>query len=437
MNAPVAAEESFESLQRQIDELRAERGPEASFGGQYRINSYSADNDLPTEDNNQAANRLRIRQNIDLRLSEQFDTHLQLELGHTTGNIGTTGRGTLSDQDNPGTGEVRVRHGVMRYRADSDTVLRAGIIPLSDRFGDALFSGDWDYNPLAAAADIPLTNGSLRLVAGSLSEGSETLRDDDANHYQADFSFTAGAAELTLSGVLLRMPDDFTGSPGGNYNHANYGLALSYPLHHWQLDAFVLASSTDKELLGTTEDGSGVALKTALSGPLGIGRLGVMVTYASGEGDGSGFLPTMALPGTYGYWGYTGVLTVQGPTDTGIDGDAVNISNNGYGMTTVQARYSFPIMPDLDGYVAAGWFGNTDAAGRSGSVGTDLLMMATYHFNKVLALDFGLAAAALEDSVSGYWRGAAGRRAGDGAFNQAAGEDRDKRLAFTRIQAEF
>jgi|GEM_PF-1129573 len=452
---PAAAEsidERIEALQRQIDELRAEQarqaevlrtpaedasvayqrsaaGPQASFGGQYRINAYSADNDVTTEVDRQTASRVRIRQNIDLRFDERFDTHLQLELGHTTGNIGTSGRGTLN-ADNPGTGEVRVRHAVLHYVTEGGIDLHAGILPLSDRFGDSLFSGDWDYNPVAVATELPLGGGSLRLAAGSLSEGTEALNDDDVDHYQADYRVALGPASLTLGVTLLRMPDSVT-SPTDTYSHANYGIALGYPISQWSVDAFILASRTDSELLGTVSDGGGLAFKFALEGPLGRGRLGLMATYAEGESDGSGFVPAMALPGTYGYWGYTGLLTVQGPTDTAIDGDAINLSNNGYGLASIQARYRLPLTTNLEGYVGAGWFGNTDAGARSDRVGTDLLLMGTYRFNRLLALDFGLASATLEDSVSGYWKGAAG------GFNQATGVSRDKRAAFARLQAEF
>jgi hypothetical protein len=159
-----------------------------------------------------------------------------------------------------------------------------------------------------------------------------------------------------------------------------------------------------------------------------------MATYASGDSDGTGFLPTMALATTYGYWGYTGILTVQGPTDTGFDGDAVNISNNGFGMATVQVKYARPLMQDFDIHLAAGWFGASDTpSGRDELVGGDFLAMGTYHFNQWLALDAGAAYARLGDSVSGYWQGVRG----GASFNQAPNEERNKYVFFTRLQAEF
>ena len=54
-------------------------------------------------------------------------------------------------------------------------------------------------------------------------------------------------------------------------------------------------------------------------------EIGVLATLATGGGafdagtDGGAFVSPMSLLGTHGYWGYTAILTIQGPTDTGID----------------------------------------------------------------------------------------------------------------------
>lgn len=101
--ADMDVQQKLESLQREIEALKAQMktqpssaapqqtrtGPEVSFGGQYRINAYSADNDVGSEDNQTAA-RVRIRQNVDIKFDERFKTHFQMELGHTTDNVTTT-----------------------------------------------------------------------------------------------------------------------------------------------------------------------------------------------------------------------------------------------------------------------------------------------------------------------------------------------------------
>ena len=445
-------EDTHKDLQRQIDELKAQQqdlqrqaapdaptaadgGPKVTFGGQYRVNFYSVENDFdnppPNEDDNQTAGRLRLRQNVDIVFNEQFKTHAQFELQHTTDNVTTT------DQRRGGkTTDVSIRHAVMDYTFRQGTNAQVGIVPLQDYFHQTQFSADWDYNPLAASFIVPVGSSSLRLFAGNLEEGSESNADDDFVHYQADWTLPIGSnAGITLTGTALNIAEAVGTDDGLHYN---YGVGGHMPLGPMELNGFVMGSSTDKKLLGGTSDADGVAVLAEVTGSLGSGSFGILASYAKGEEDGTGFLMPMAFAQTFGYWGYTGILTVQGPTDTGFDFDGVNMSNNGYGMISVQVKYSYPFTSALQGYLAAGWFGDTDATDRDSTVGTDFLAMGTYRFNKVFALDLGVAYAQLEDSVSGYFQGVQSTTGISGAaFNQAEGEDRDKWAALGRIQAEF
>lgn len=438
--AASSVEERLEALQREVDEIRGEQAeqqaeqasskPQASFGGQYRINFYTADNDtnnVPERDGDQTAARIRIRQNVDLMFSEQFKTHLQLELQHTTDNVTTTDQRRGGKETN-----VSVRHAVMDYTFGNGANLQAGIVPLSDYFHDTLFSSDWDYNPLAGAVKIPVGPGMLRAFAANLEEGAENVESDDFVHYQLDYSLPVpGNGQLVFSGTALTLSDD---GGGGDSWHYNLGIGGQFELRDGlALNGFVIGSSTEQNLLGTSDDADGVALLLELTGILGPGNFGVLASYASGDSDGTGFLPVMAFAETFGYWGYTGILTVQGATDTGFDFDGVNISNNGLGMASVQAKYAFPVANALSGYVAAGWFGITDASGRDDNVGFDLVAIGTYRFTKEFALDFGAAYARLNDSVSGYFQGVQGGV----TFNQDEGVDRDKLVFFGRLQAEF
>lgn len=390
--------------------------PTVSFGGQYRINAYTADDGFDTQ-GRQTAARLRLRQDLDLDFGSGFTTHLQAQLNHVSGNQAFTSE------------PLKVRHAVLDYVTDRDLHLRGGLVPLSDRFGETLFSSEWDFSPLALAVDLPLGPGGLRVFAGNLAEGIEVDSDDDIVQYQGDYDMTLSEdLGLTVMGGVVTAPD----GAGTGRTHAHFGAAADLALSDaLTLNGFIVGSRTDGELLGTADDGSGVAIKAELIGATEEWDYGVMVTHASGGDDGSGFLPVMSLIGFQGYWGYTGILTVQGPTDTGFDGDAVNVSNNGYGLTTVQGRFGLPLTSSLSGMVSAGWFGNTQAAGRDGQVGIDLLLMATQQITDVLALDFGLAGARLDDGVSGYTRGAAG------GFNQGVDVRRDKWAAFLRLQAEY
>jgi hypothetical protein len=414
----------------------ARTGPEVSFGGQYRINAYSADDDIPGQ-GRQTASRVRIRQNVDIKFSEQFKTHLQMELGHTTDNVTTTAGSNRATN-------LNVRHAVMDYTTAGGINIQAGIVPLGDYFGDILFSSDWNYNPVAASFLVPIGSGKLRAFGGTLNEtvgpGGETVSKDDTTHYQVDYVLPIGQGSQLNAGVSYVTLTPDAGPAFRSKKNVNYGLGAQFGIGGGLgLNVYVAGSDTDREIfdptgLRGTGKGRGGAVKVELTGKLGSGNFGLLATHASGKRDGNGFIPTMATVRTNGYWGYTGILTVQGPTDTGIDGDSVNISNNGYGLTSVQAKYAFPLTPDLTGYVAAGWFGNTEApTGRSGDVGSDFLLMGTYRFNKFLALDFGAGYAKLKDSVSGYSNGIIG----GAPFNQGLGVNRDKRAFFARLQAEF
>ena len=433
-----AREDEVEKLRGQLSEQQdvqqtaeTPSKPEAGFGGQYRINFYNAGNDtnnIVDDDDDQRAARLRIRQNVDLKFSEEFKTHLQLELQHTTDNLMTTDVRMGGEETN-----VSVRHAVMDYTFGNGTNLQAGLVPLHDYFHDTLFSSDWDYNPLAAAVNVPIGPGKFRAFAANLKEGAENIEADDFVHYQVDYSLPLGEkAQIVFTGTALNL-EDFAGQ--NDSMHYNMGIGGHLEIHEGMaINGFILGSSTNKALLGTTDDADGVGLLLELTAPLGPGNFGIMASYTSGDSDGTGFLAPMAFAQTFGYWGYTGILTIQGATDTGFDFDGVNFSNNGLGMTSVQAKYAFPVTNDLSGYIAAGWFGNTDAAGRDDDVGIDLLGMGTYRFTKELALDFGVAYASLKDSVSGYFQGV---QKGGVIFNQDVGIDRDKLVFFGRLQAEF
>lgn len=407
---------------------------EATFGGQYRINSYHVSNSEVTSAGDMAdatASRLRIRQNIDLQFDKNFGTHFQFELGHTRANITTTVPSNAADSLSYA---LRVRHAFMSYKFDNKVRGEAGIVPLSDYFGDTLYSSDWNFNPLAGVLYFPAGAGKVRLSADNLAQGSEITRTPgDFALYTADYIMSLGGKnQINIGGAWSRIAVP-TDPSNPRRNSFNYGVGAHFNVADGiDLNGFILGSRTDRALLGgIPENGSGVATKLELVSQVGTGTIGIMGTYATGKSDGAGFQPTMALAKTNGYWGYTGILTVQGPTDTGFDGDSVNISNNGYGLATVQAKYSFPMTNNLKGYMGAGWFGGSKAAGRSGAVGADIIAMGTYRFNKILALDFGADYAKIKDGDSGYYQGAAG------AFNQLVGMERSKMALFSRLQAEF
>lgn len=413
----------------------AQEPPKVTLGGQYRVNTYTVDNSNEGEERQTAA-RLRLRQSLDLAFESNLRLHLQVELGHTTSNITTTASGARAT--------LGVRHAVIDYTFPQGINVQTGIVPLADNFNDLLFSSNWDYNPLAISVTFPVSPGRLRVFAGVLQQGSETRREDNLTHYQLDFVRPLGekGSRINVGATVLKVGSDGVGRASGmeartSGRHVNLGararLALSGA---WFADAALLGSWTNRKVVGTNEDGNGVGLRVELAGPTGRGELGVLGTWARGRPDGSGFLTPLAFVpavgrGANSYWGYMGILTVQGPTDTGFDGDSVNVSNNGYGLMSLQGRYLLPIVDRFKAVVSAGRFGGTSARGRARDVGFEVMGMGTYRLTPVLALDFGAAYARLNDGLSGYAEGAAG------LFNQEAGVVRRKTAFFSRLQAEF
>jgi hypothetical protein len=169
-----------------------------------------------------------------------------------------------------------------------------------------------------------------------------------------------------------------------------------------------------------------------------------MALYASGDADykdstkskASSFITPMSIAGTTGYWGYTGKLNIQGPTDTGVDTSFVNIDGGGYatdnqnignGLTTLQVNVAFPIMPKLEGYAAAGWYTHNKAAsGFKKYIGSDLYAQAKYMMYENLSIEAGVDYAML---AKGH-----GDSVALGTANQAT---RTETLVFSRVQLEF
>ena len=141
-----------------------------------------------------------------------------------------------------------------------------------------------------------------------------------------------------------------------------------------------------------------------------------MFLTASGDKDflatdsASSFITPMTLIAHTGYWGYTGKLNVQGPTDTGID-NPLNIdgaaygtgSGVGYGIMTIQAKADFPIMDRLTGYAAIGIFQHMDVpSGSEKSIGTDIYVQGKYNVAQNLNLEAGLDYASIGKDNTAY-----------------------------------
>jgi hypothetical protein len=385
------------------------------FHGQFRINSYnqsqdSGDTNTATGKDRgsvtNAASRLRYRPTWDVEMDEGVKMHMQLNIGHIRDNTSN------ARWNHDGTGAaVALRHAYVLAPVTEGVSLIGGLVPISDKFGDTLFSGDWDFNPLTYALLINTGGVDIRAGYATLAEGSEAnlinknmasedKKTDDTSAYVLDADYgPVGASYYSI------VADE----GGGNLTETYIGVRGSYDFGFLSLNGFFLSNSG--EMKATKISNSGTAIKVEAKVPVGSAKIGAMFITASGDKNGKGFVTPLQLIGHHGYWGYTGKLNIQGPTDTGID-DPIRIDGSRYadgggttdGLTTIQANVSFPVSESLSLYGAAGTFSLVDpVAGREKDVGTDIYAEGKYSFGGSLNLQFGADIATLG---KGYTRAA-------------------------------
>jgi len=391
---------------------------EFSFPGQYRINSYSVNNDKDQQDQ-QTASRLRIRQSIDIKFNENLKSSLRFQLNHTNEN-------TTNAQDVNGN-DVQIRHAVINYKLTPNNRFKAGLVPVLEYYHDTLYSKSWGYNPLALEGFSKVSNFDFHYFISQLQENKETNSSDDTNHFQFDMTYhPSDKVSVTASSSYLNILD--LGS------HYNVALKTDAKISdNSSLMAIIMGSQSDKDLLNSAKNAQGYAVLLELLQSYSNFEVGLMFTHTSGKKDGSGFLVPMSFTKTNSYWGYTGVMTVMPQTDTGFASDSVHISNNGFGMSSYQTKISYYPNDKTLLYFGAGFFNNSQAENRDSTVGYDVVAMYAYNFNTYLRVDVGIDYAQLHDSLSGYTQGVIGGT----RFNQDQGVTRYKTAFFSRLQLEF
>jgi hypothetical protein len=238
----------------------------------------------------------------------------------------------------------------------------------------------------------------------------------------------------------------------GGFTQKYYGIRYSGELEDIgpkgiSLNAFILGNTGIFKKGGSFPantaadfENSGFAGKVEVKIPVGPVKIGLLGLYASGDKDfkdsaktsSNSFITPMSLIGHHGYWGYTGKLCIQGPTDTGID-DPIRIDGGSYGnqtlglgLTSLQVNVDIPVIPDkFSFYGAAGIFRLNDAApGKEKNVGTDIYLQGKYMFGERLSLEFGVDFASL----------------GKGHFDAYGSKDPKSKsvtVIFSRLQLEY
>lgn len=404
----------FEAIEAKLKALEPRYA--LTFPGQYRVNFYSIDNDQEPEDR-QSAYRARIRQNVDIRFDEKLSSSVRFQLNHTNAS-------TTDAKDASGNG-VLIRHAYVDFAPNAAHHWRGGFVPVKEYHHDLLYSAGWGYNPLALEGFSALGGAwSAHYFAAQLQEGDERKGEDDLLHYQLDLRY--GEA-VTLSSSVLEVPHN-----GDSGLHVNAALGLSGELTElFTCKAELLYSHSEGKLFDHGEDAQGFAALLELSAHFNDQHHELLLSHASGDKRGAGFLVPLAFAKTNSYWGYTAVLTVMPQSDTGFAADSINISNNGYGLSSIQWRSRFTLDAQSSLQLSGGWFGNTHARGRSAEVGSEVMAMLTHKLHPLLTLDIGATYAQLHDSLSGYAQGVVGTA----AFN--SDETRVKSGLFGRLQVEF
>src|SRR3990172_8262099 len=304
-------------------------------------------------DSGVAAARLRWRPTWDVKVNNDVSMHMQLNIGHIQSN---TSNARYDQDDDPA---VAIRHAVLNFTTpEVGGRFSAGLVPMSDKFGDTLFSSDWDFNPLALSWMGKIENIDIRLAAGKLSE-NESHEDDDIDAYLADIDLPMGNGTIGGSIYMFRSGDGLTAALGdlGDIATQNYiGVRAAQDVGFAKVNGFFVYNTGKIEncsavfcsgaAIGDDVDNSGYAIKLEGVRPVGSANVGLMFIMTSGDKEigstdsASSFITPMALIDHHGYWGYTGKLNVQGPTDTGIDnplrvdGSVYGGAGLGYGLMT-------------------------------------------------------------------------------------------------------
>jgi hypothetical protein len=409
--------------------------------GQLRINNYidsKSDND-DYDDENTMASRLRYITNLDYEVNDEAKVRLQLRFGNYDDNVWGQNLGDVGD----------VRQLYLKAKLTDQITGTIGLIPLDDKFGMTLFSGDWDFAPLSYVFTGNLNDISYRVGSGKLDEGLQGGKaatdgpDDDVNIYLIDVDY------MTYGGSIyyLAVNEDPLTGVDTDTNLLVFGARAGHDFGVVNVSGFLMGSLFKaKNALATGDKKStGYAGKVEVTVPIGSKvKIGVMGLYASGDKDfqdasedsAGSFITPGSLYGGAGAWGYTGNINVQWPLDTGVD-DPVNIDggtyggnnvNLGMGMTTIQVNAGFPVIDNVDGYVGAGYFtlnDSTDARDEK-VLGTDIYAQASWRIKdfsggETLTLNAGVDYAMLSKGHHGS------------ATTAGVLEERNKTIGFAQI----
>ncbi|MFQ5651562.1 MAG: hypothetical protein ACE5IY_16625 [bacterium] len=357
--------------------------------------------------------RQRLRLNFDVHTEDNVGGFLQMEFR------GGWGGSSPADSDPRGAYAVNpfnrlqargVRYGYL-YFPVGKAKITAGILPLNDEVDQMIFSGDWDFN----VGGVTLTGGSdkvnyrvgyVRLIEGVSFRNSE-IEDEDEHFLIGDLSsdFSHGNFGVHFYGVygnlILSDVADLTFRQTWVGPHVNLNVGST------KLRGVFLYNS-GKLISNGGEDASGVLVRGEGSFALGKSDLSILAVFSSGDKGGEGFHTLQGLLGTGGYWGYSYIFSPHGPSD--VNDFGFEVSNRGYGLTTVQAQISIPVSDRLSIQGMGALFrANKDMptfnSATDKDLGTEFGVQFTETLGKNMNLQFGGAIALLGDAAKANYQG--------------------------------
>ena len=370
--------------------------------------------------------RFRTWVNVHDRTSCRYGGYAQIEIGHL--DLGSGGE--FPKTFGPGGDQVGVemRRGFLWFRPAAGALVRAGVLPWEDRFGERPTFADplWGINR-AATGRAPLANSDWEFsVSGITLEASAggawhyafgaLLLDRDARPaggqdgswlLTADLDREIGSSLWGASVYYLR---DDAGYSYGRFGGpaAAAGAVIEHSRDLWvggrghlehgggSTGVFLILNSGEVPALGWSHTGWSAKVATTL--PAGRGAAHLQWLYATGDDGGdprrSGEFRTIAQSvrddlGAQAYWSLVGLTSPRGPSD--VNDLGIGLQNGGRGLLTLQAGYEQPVAARWTAYLAAGWLRSAAAHPANGStaIGTELLAEAHWAMGAMMALELG------------------------------------------------
>ncbi len=287
-----------------------------------------------------------------------------------------------------------IRYGYAYAQWNNQTTLVAGILPLTDAYGGALFDADWDFNVGGIALGGPfLKKGKYRLGLVRLIDGvggDDDQVEKNGQLFLVEQSYPVGELTLGASIYHMNVPEKLL-FLGLKETWLGATLGGKSDAFAWKGSFIINAGEV------ADESHTGVALALNLDAKLGAGKLSFLGLVSTGDDSDKiekAFVTPHFLLGTGGYWGKAHIFTPNGPSD--VNDFGLEIGNSGRGLTTLQVNYGFPLSQSgLNANVYGAWFNAAKELNSSKNMGIEFGGMLDWQIARFLHWEMGVAYASL------------------------------------------